>query len=86
MRILHPSVAGLAGAVVVILALSLFFAASVASHMAPKPPLEATGPSTACTRDSDCRCNAFDGAEFIEGQFTQGVCGSNKMCMLCVYE
>lgn len=69
-----------------IIALSLLFAVSVASHMAPNPPLEATGPSTACVTNDDCRCNAFDGAEFVEGQFTQGICGSNRMCMLCVYE
>ncbi len=80
-------VAGLAGAIVVIVALSLLFGVSVASRMAPEPiQPHVTGPADSCRSNADCWCASFDGAEFLPGVFVPSTCESKGVCSLCIYE
>ncbi len=80
-------VAGVLGAVVVIIGLSLVFAVNVASrHAPPKVEPRATGPKDTCQSDRDCWCAAFDGAEFIPGVFVKSTCEDKGTCAPCLYE
>jgi hypothetical protein len=84
---MRKMVSGLAGAIVLVLMLSLLFTANVAGRYAPKQmPERATGPQDSCRRDADCWCAEFDGAEFIAGKFVQSTCNENGTCALCLYE
>lgn len=46
-------------------------------------PYETTG--CLCEVDSDCTCNSFTGAEFLD-EAVQSSCGDDGTCVACFYD